>query len=118
MGYIWINTLKGTIMKQEDFIEKQEKDKFKFIKKNFEQSILYIRFNDFKDFLNHIESFGLEHSWDEQSIKNNEAEAIENYALDYSITVGINKNWGYIDIYYLYDLHKNILVTEVNISDE
>lgn len=105
-------------MKQEDFIEKQEKDKFKFIKQNFEESIIRRRFNDFKNFLEYIESFGLKHSWDEQSIKNNEAEAIENDALDYSITVGINENWGYVDIYYLYDLHKNILVTEVNISDE
>lgn len=105
-------------MKQEDFIEKQEKDKFKFIKKNFEQSILYKRFDDSEDLIEHIESFGLKHSWDKESIENNEEESIANDALDYSITVGINENWGYIDIYYLYDLHKNILVTEVNISDE
>lgn len=105
-------------MKQEDFIEKQKKDKFKFIKKNFEQSILHRRFNDSEDFLECIESFGLKHSWNKEYIKDNEEESIANEALDYSITVGINENWGYIDIYYLYDLHKNILVTEVNISDE
>lgn len=101
----------------EELILKQEREKFDYIEQNFSKDFLHRRFTQ-EDFLNKLESFKLCHSWDKKSIKNKEEEAVSEGDLDYSICIGVNEDWGYIDVYYLYDLRGEMLITEITISKE
>jgi hypothetical protein len=101
----------------DQFLIKQEEDKFSFIKRNFEKEFLHQRFTQEK-FFEKIDSFKLFHSWNEESIKKKEEEIEQDEKHDYSLCVGINEDWGYIDIYYLYDLCNKMIITEIEISEE
>ena len=100
-----------------DFFKKQEQEKFSFIKENFSKAFLHHRFS-LDDFFKKLKEFKLNHSWDEKSLKSREEECKTEEHSDFNICVSINENWGYLDIYYLYDLNGKMLITEITISDE
>lgn len=101
-----------------DIIKKTENAKYNWCLENLDSLFLYRRF-ELDELLTKLTSLGFLHTWDEDSIKNQE-DMIDNELLssDYYICIGINENWGYIDIYYLKDLQGNMFITELNISEE
>lgn len=98
-------------------ILEKERAKFEEIKQNFPKAFLFARFET-EQLLEKLKEFGLNHSWTKEKMKNHEKECAAEDYLDYNICVSINEDWGYIDIYYLYDLRGQMVITEITISDE
>jgi len=82
-------------------------DKFNLISNTIENKFLYTRHKDLKQLNKKLLGiYGIQ--------------AIHGTAdsLDFNLIAGINKDWGYVDIYFIMDNQDNLYITEINISKE
>ena len=99
-------------------IENFEKEKYKIVVENIEKEFLNTRLS-LGDFFTKLRELNLIHSWNKESVsKNEQMLKDEGGHIDFSLCIGINENWGYIDFYYLRDLNNDLVINEISVSNE
>lgn len=97
-----------------------EKERMEYFNENAENLLLLKRFDTILDLYSYL-LYDLYLVPEESSsiwlCKVKERESIVE-TLDYNICVPINKHYGYIDIYYVYDRQGDLLITEVTVSED
>jgi hypothetical protein len=97
-----------------------ERDRMMYFNENAEDLLLLKRFDTILDLYSYL-LYDLYLVPEESSAvwlcKVKERESVVE-TLDYNICVPINKHYGYIDIYYVYDRQGGLLITEAAVSEE
>jgi hypothetical protein len=105
-------------MTPQEFIQNQENQKFDFIKRKLPDEFSGKRFDNVHELISSLEEWGLINSWDKESIKLEEQDIIDQGCMDYCLTFEITPYWGYVDVYYLYDLQAQVVIIEIAINKD
>lgn len=93
---------------------KQEQLKYEKVRDNLENKILFHRYDNLEELNKFLRNeFDIEADISEFSEDN-----VNEMGIDCALIAGINKYWGYVDIYYLIDNSNRLVITEITISEE